>query len=56
MRDVGYMQVSLANMPSFLVSHPQLRVQIEDNAFDDFAVAIWKGVIYAIIIVVSKFR
>ena len=33
---------SLAITPSLLVPHPQLRVQIEeDNAFDNFAVAIW---------------
>ena len=38
---------SLAITPSLPVPRPQLRVQIEeDNAFDDFAVAIWKDVIY----------
>ena len=31
---------SLAITPSLPVSSPQLRVQIEDNTFDDFAVAI----------------
>ena len=38
---------SLAITPSLPVPHPQLQVQIEeDNAFDDFAVTIWKDVIY----------
>ena len=38
---------SLAITPSLPVPRPQLRVQIkEDNAFDDFAVAIWKDVIH----------
>ena len=36
---------SLAITPSLPVPRPQRRVQIEDNAFDDFAVAIWKDVI-----------
>ena len=45
MRDATF---SLAIMPSFMVPRPQLRVQIEEeNAFDDFAVAIWNDVIYA---------
>ena len=47
-RGVSYMgcNISLAIMPSLLVPHPQLCVQIEeDNAFDNFAVAIWKDVI-----------
>ena len=35
----------LAITPSLLVPHPQLRVHIEDSAFDNFAVAIWKDVI-----------
>ena len=37
---------SLAITPSLSVPRPQLHVQIEDNAFDDFAVTIWKDVIY----------
>ena len=46
----AYMQAatfSLAITPSLPVPLPQLHVQIEeDNAFEDFAVAIWKDVIY----------
>ena len=43
-RDAAF---SLAITPSLPVPRPQLRVQIkEDNAFDDFAVAIWKDVIH----------
>ena len=39
--------VSLAITPSLPVPRLQLCVQREeDNAFDDFAVAIWKDVIY----------
>ena len=37
---------SLAITPSLPVLRPQIRVQIEDNTFDKFAVAIWKDVIY----------
>ena len=33
---------SLAITPSLPLPRPQLRVQIEDDTFDDFAVAIWK--------------
>ena len=33
---------SLAATPSLTVPYPQLRVQIEGNTSDDFAVAIWK--------------
>ena len=39
---------SLTIMPSLPVSRPQLHVQIGDNAFDDFAVAFWKDVIYTL--------
>ena len=41
MRDATF---SLAITPSLPVPRPQLYV--EDNAFDDFAVAIWKNVIH----------
>ena len=44
MRDATF---SLATTSSLPVPRPQLRIQIEeDNAFDNFAVAIWKDVIY----------
>ena len=44
MRDATF---SLTITPSLPVPRPQLRVQIEEeNTFDDFAVAIWKDVIY----------
>ena len=44
MRDATF---SLAITPSLPVPRPQLRVQIEeDNAFDDFAVAIWKDAMW----------
>ena len=44
MRDATF---SLVITPSLPVPGPQLHVQIEeDNAFDDFAVAIWKDIIY----------
>ena len=39
--------VKSAITPSLPLSRPQLRVQKdENNAFDDFPVAIWKDVIY----------